>query len=955
MAAVASLLESGSGSRPSFEELLRSLAAEHERQLTELRARLRGSGTRSTRPEAQPQAIALSPPPIATAAAAGTSTVTSWALTVSSLSSAGSEPKELVPPEVSSEMSEDSVGPLEKLAILKDAVAPEALPGGVPRGFSEDQADRTDELGSSIKTLDLDVGESSGAAATVTTATAAPEDAGTPEVDAPDVVRRFVFDSEEKQLDEKRASHLSIFSVPEGEAVEGSEVSRGDSEGTLPHSISMGPSQLPLAQSIRVPDVGSGSGNGVRTPRWSENSLASTVPQVKPRLSSCSRTEGRRQSIRQSVRQSVRRTLNGREFGPVFYNIDSTWTDLPEIVDPDEAILDSLTTGRPTYTADFKMQTLRRKKAVSKFSSAAGSFQKFIYMNPTSQRRLLWDVIGIMMITYDLVLLPLHAFPLEAEGGAFTDFMIIMGQVTTSYWTLDIFSNFLCGYQTEKDIEMDPLKIAMHYIKGWFPLDMLLVLSDIIVTTVLDETASFLRFGKSISRGMRVVRMIRLVKLRRIMADIMDRIPSEYARTLLRVLKLLMFIIMLNHYIACGWFWLGTSLQDSQSMTWVLRSMNEDSSIWYFYVTSLHWSLTQFTPASMEVVPTNRVERTYSVCVLMFALVTFSSFVSTITSSVTHLQHINARKLHNQVLLRRYLSERRISAGLVLRVCHYSQVYQRSQGGMERKTGEDKVEALKILPASMRQEIRWEAFSPSILAHPLFFQYNIATPTGMREVCSRCLSEVSLAVVQELFTQPKAVKQMLFVLEGALKYTYPANLYSMAEQEVGKHQWACEVAIWAEKVDLYGPFVATCCCDILLLGVQEFQSIARLYPSSFLGLACYAERFIEHVMEVGKECRWKTIFCNGFDMVHEMAHLSFDSDLRISRRSSRASRTSLASCEDIFQPSRVTESSQEEQRSSVNSRPWGSLRRMSDRAQKEQPLPAEAAAVLSLVVPNSAA
>lgn len=93
----------------------------------------------------------------------------------------------------------------------------------------------------------------------------------------------------------------------------------------------------------------------------------------------------------------------------------------------------------------------------------------------------------------------------------------------------------------------------------------------------------------------------------------------------------------------------------------------------YQYTTSLHWSLTQFTPASMEVVPTNAPERTYTSCVIIFALVIFSSFVSAITGSVTALQQARERSLRNQMLLRRYLSERGVSTALVFRICHYAQ------------------------------------------------------------------------------------------------------------------------------------------------------------------------------------------------------------------------------------------------------------------------------------------
>lgn len=69
------------------------------------------------------------------------------------------------------------------------------------------------------------------------------------------------------------------------------------------------------------------------------------------------------------------------------------------------------------------------------------------------------------------------------------------------------------------------------------------------------------------------------------------------------------------------------------------------------------------------------------------------------------------------------------------------QVYHKMSGGMERKTAASTVEALQILPQSMRAEIRWEAFSPVLLVHPLFFQYNTASHTAVRHVCTQALSE----------------------------------------------------------------------------------------------------------------------------------------------------------------------------------------------------------------------
>merc|ERR1719191_2017613 len=97
-------------------------------------------------------------------------------------------------------------------------------------------------------------------------------------------------------------------------------------------------------------------------------------------------------------------------------------------------------------------------------------------------------------------------------------------------------------------------------------------------------------------------------------------------------------IVSLAHLLGCG-FWgiskFGRNFQDSWDLEPGWASAFNGSSVSYRYTTALHWSLTQFTPASMDLHPTNTLERAYSVVVIMLALVVFSSFVSSITAAMT--------------------------------------------------------------------------------------------------------------------------------------------------------------------------------------------------------------------------------------------------------------------------------------------------------------------------------
>merc|ERR1719353_2131141 len=105
-------------------------------------------------------------------------------------------------------------------------------------------------------------------------------------------------------------------------------------------------------------------------------------------------------------------------------------------------------------------------------------------------------------------------------------------------------------------------------------------------------------------------------------------------------------------------------------MTWLIfhELHTESTSTWYKYLTSMHWSLTQFTPAAMEVMPNNIYERAVSVLCLLFALVVFGSFLSQLTACVTKLRALSSDQERNFSLLRRYLKACQLPDELQIRI-----------------------------------------------------------------------------------------------------------------------------------------------------------------------------------------------------------------------------------------------------------------------------------------------
>jgi len=399
--------------------------------------------------------------------------------------------------------------------------------------------------------------------------------------------------------------------------------------------------------------------------------------------------------------------------------------------------------------------------------------------------------------------------------------------------------------------------------------------------------------------------------------------------TMVGVVRLLLMIIVLNHYIACGWY--GLSQIEHGKDTWAMIALHDTGkSSWTFaYTTSLHWSLTQFTPASMEVMPQNTYERLYTIIVIIGAMVTFSSFVSSITGAMTHMRSINAKKVEADASIRSYFSENKISQDLASRVWHFR---RRNTQANVRKTKESEIPALKGLPESIREELRVEVFAPTLSHHPLFSMYLDLEPDAMRRLCNTGVHEKFMMASEELVLQ-EPINRMLFVCHGRLEYSVGctgagavkrASLTSLNAKKKVKNrttswrpvritrvshnskeirpdclvqpgQWACEIALWSPMAKLAGPFNSgeQGGCELIMLHAEVFERIAKQYPDNLGFIAKYAELFVQKFNAATQDSSFSAILFNDFDMLQNLVQVSVGGARRQSTTGDKLNKESI--------------------------------------------------------------
>jgi len=485
-------------------------------------------------------------------------------------------------------------------------------------------------------------------------------------------------------------------------------------------------------------------------------------------------------------------------------------------VESDESVID------PSFVSNSRCHTRgvygsQKAKSGGRLLNERGFFSRFI-LHPACTSRTLWDLLSSLIIGYDLLYIPfdLGGFEVpEAEG-----FFELTDRCTACFWVMDIFMSFITGYHTGGLVEMRTEKIARTYARGWLGFDLFVVSMDWIFIFLGGTTV--LRIGKSkrLLRIIRTLRLVRSVKMTVKLAHLLDSLRSESLRILFNTMALALCILTLNHYFACGWYYIGISGEADNN--WVARNVELDP-VGMRYATALHWSFTQFTPAGMEIHPNNFPERLYTVVTVFFAMITFSSFMGSITANMTALRRLSSEPAAQQKILHDYFTENGISAELGTRIWGY---LKKNHFEHRRKALRKDIAVLKFLPPSISRDLNEELYVPIVKHCPFFFHYGMLNYHGICAVCDSCMSEATLTLNERLFHPGATAENMYFVTLGRMHYDHKDPRLST---DVERGEWIAEPVLWM-KWYYCGTLEADTSCQVAVLNSKKFRSVVSEQP-----------------------------------------------------------------------------------------------------------------------------
>jgi len=559
--------------------------------------------------------------------------------------------------------------------------------------------------------------------------------------------------------------------------------------------------------------------------------------------------------------------------------------------------------GNWTVIPSFRTpQAINMAGAFASYSSERG--ERMAFLHPASRARLIWELLTVILVVYDVLVVPMYPFdwPAESTTGV-TDW------IGRTFWTADIAMSFLTGVFVDFELELRLREVAKRYAKSWMTFDVVVVLSEWIPVLVTPTAAE-----SSALRLLRFARILRFLKMEKAFEIFGSVCNSWMALWTNLVARQCLYLAAGIHLAACGWFWAGSRSPDG----WVARENADRTDVDYRYLTSVHWAVSQLHGAS-KVGPGNTLESLYAILTLLLGLGSLCFLIASATSGVMQLEETRSSAAKQRVLIRTYLRKNNISRELSLAVKRCSDVHTRAQN-REKKQDQAK-EAVAFLPLNLRMDIDEEVRGPVVIAYSFFADLYEGSTRIVRQLCHSCCSEKAVRPAEAVFAAGDDCAFMYFVTKGAFQYTRatrreppssrpagdsptkrpsgmsvlsgasahtagslrsaekpaaPVPLYR-GERALDRGNWLCEATLWTTWKHR-GVLTTSTGGALLRLDAAEFGAIILKHNASAWAYASrYGREFVRQLNECLEQHSWSDVM-DGIIMITREEILDDESD-----------------------------------------------------------------------------
>uniref|UniRef100_A0A1A8AMB9 Potassium voltage-gated channel, subfamily H (Eag-related), member 7 n=1 Tax=Nothobranchius furzeri TaxID=105023 RepID=A0A1A8AMB9_NOTFU len=441
-----------------------------------------------------------------------------------------------------------------------------------------------------------------------------------------------------------------------------------------------------------------------------------------------------------------------------------------------------------------------------------------------------WDWLILLLVIYTAIFTPYSAAFLlndieerhRRECGYSCSPLNVVDLIVDIMFIVDILINFRTTYvNSNEEVVSHPAKIAIHYFKGWFLIDMVAAIPfDLLIFgSGSEETTTLIGLLKT-------ARLLRLVRV----ARKLDRY-SEYGAA---VLMLLMCIFaLIAHWLACIWYAIGNvekpylehkigwldNLGVSIGKKYNYSDPTSGPSIKDKYVTALYFTFSSLTSVGFgNVSPNTNSEKIFSICVMLIGSLMYASIFGNVSAIIQRLYSGTARYHLQMLRVKEFIRFHQIPNPLRQRLEEYFQHAWTYTNGIDMN-----MEVLKGFPECLQADICLH-LNKSLLQGCKAFR-------GATKGCLRALAmrfkTTHAPPGDTLVHSGDVITALYFVSRGSIEILKDDIVVAI----LGKND------IFGEMIHLYAKPGKSCAdvralsyCDLHTIQREEILEVLDMYP-----------------------------------------------------------------------------------------------------------------------------
>ncbi len=427
-------------------------------------------------------------------------------------------------------------------------------------------------------------------------------------------------------------------------------------------------------------------------------------------------------------------------------------------------------------------------------------------INPDQPAKKTWDAFIALLTIYAALEIPVRvAFALPISSA-----LLVSEFGLSLFFSLDVVVHFFTAYRDRDRVVTDPGAVVARYLRTWFVLDLIAALP---LGVLLPTGANGLQH---LGKILRLVELNRLFKLGFLFQSIRRQQKLLMVNpSLLRLATFLFWITLSTHWIACGWVFLGGSVEFSAPVS--------------RYINSLYWTITTLTTVGYgDITPHTDLQKIFTMAVMMTGVASYGFLIGNLAGFLENRDLVQRQHLRKIDEVNSFLLYRHIPRELRERVHHY-------YGHLwESEVTHDEIQVLGDLPTELRTEIALVMHRHLIQRVPFFRD---ARPDFIRDIV--LLLRPQLLVPATTFIREGSTgHDMYFISHGEVELVSGATgkIFGV----LGPGDFVGEMALLLDV-----PRTATVrtrdYCDVYVLAKADFLKVLDRYPD-----------FKEHIQEIIK-------------------------------------------------------------------------------------------------------